>query len=1414
MRNFNRIASLLAFFFMALQISAQNVYEWYQDGIVVFQLKTDHPEMIPSKNKIVDFDKVDFIARIKDKYGIYEMTQLHPNDRDPLLKRTYQVKFEQADKVEAVIADIAKVSFIEYAEKKELHRHFLTPNDLGANSTNNNGVWHLYRINAQQAWDLSTGSANIKVAVTDDAVRTTHVDLQNKIVATYDAPTGGTNPNPCGSNDGNHGTHVSGTVGAQTNNGTGVASIGFNVSLMAVKIGNCNGALTHGYEGITWAANNGADVINMSWGGAGFSNYGNNVVNAAFNAGSILVAAAGNDGTTQQFYPAAYTNVIAVASTTTNDAKSSFSQYGTWVNISAPGSAIYSTWATSNTAYNRIQGTSMASPNVAGLVGLMKSYVPNATKQDIINCLYSSAANINAANPSYIGQLGAGRIDAYQALLCMQQYNVTVDAGITAVTSPGSTVCGANFTPVVTLRNFGQNTLTSVTINYQWNGAAATFNWTGSLTTGNTTQVTLPVQSGPAGNYTFTAWTTNPNGVADQNPNNNQSQTTFAMDPNGQTVNLTITTDCYGDEITWNITNQAGQTVASGGPFTNSTSGTTNNYSLCLPVGCYTFTINDSYGDGMYGSQWQNCAINGNYFMTGAGGNTLFQMTAPDANFGNSATHNFCIIPPNVDNDAGISQIISPSGIVCGTSVSPVVELRNYGLNALTSAIINYQTTGGLQQFNWTGNLPSGQTTQVTLPAVPTNSGLVTLTAYTSSPNGQPDDNTANDQSQVALTVYGAGLPLPFTETFENNPFTNGTWTIENPDGEITWEVVTIAGTTPGNKAAKMDFFNYPQSNRRDGMITPRLNLQGYSSATMTFEHAYRRFDQTATDSLIIYVSTNCGASYQRIFARGESGSGTFATASTTNVSFTPANADQWCMGPVGSSCYTVDLTPFVGQQVFIKFEGFNAGTVGNNLYIDNINITGVAVSQPPTPAFTANNQTVCQGSSVTFTDLSTSNITGWNWSFPGGTPATSTAQNPTVTYNTPGTYAVTLQVTNAQGTESITTADYVTVTTTPVVAINASNTTICSGQSVNLVASGASTYTWDNGLGSGPSKTVSPTQTTTYTVTGSNGPGCSNTQSVTVTVTSGPTVTASASNSTVCAGTSVTLNASGADSYVWSNGLGSGSSATVTPSQTTTYTVTGTTGGCSGTGTVTVTVNTAPVIQVSASSSSICPGDQTAISANGADNYNWTPGTGLSSTTGSPIMASPSVTTTYEVSGSNSCGTGTGSITITVNAAPSTPVISQNGNVLTTTVLPGGSAQWYLNGNLIPGATGANYTITTSGVYSVVVTNASGCSATSALTQAELDTASLDDQDPGYGYSVFPNPTNGTVNVVILGNVEPLSVVLFDMLGKELSESAVTVADAESMISYDLSGFAEGVYFLTFRNSRGLHTEKIVLQK
>ena len=475
--------TLFTFFLLLLSftiIQAQNVDEWYQDGIVVFQLKPNAKLTILAQNQYVTIQEVEFLNLLQEEFGIIEGFQFFPNYKDDLLRNTYQIKFTEIDKVEALINKIEQLPFIEYAEKKELHVKFVTPNDLGANSTTGTGMWHLYKMQAEQAWDLSTGSANIIVAITDDAIKIDHPDLVNKVIQGNDVTDqNSNNPSPCGGNDGNHGTHVSGTVGADTNNGAGVASIGWNVSIMPVKIGRCSdGALTGGYEGVAWAANNGADVINMSWGGGGSSTFGQNVANNASNQGAILVAAAGNDGTNQLFYPAAYNNVIAVASTTNTDAKSSFSQYGGWIDIAAPGSAIRSTWA--DNGYNRIQGTSMASPNVAGLLGLMKSHAPNATNADLIQCLYSSADPVT----SFTADMGAGRINAFAAMQCAGNFSFDTDAGISEIIQPNGNICGSDFIPQIQLRNFGSNPLTTVSINWEWNGTPNTFNWTGNLTTG------------------------------------------------------------------------------------------------------------------------------------------------------------------------------------------------------------------------------------------------------------------------------------------------------------------------------------------------------------------------------------------------------------------------------------------------------------------------------------------------------------------------------------------------------------------------------------------------------------------------------------------------------------------------------------------------------------------------------------------------------------------------------------------------------------------------------------------------------------------------------------------------------------------------------------------------------------------
>jgi subtilisin family serine protease len=1394
-------------------VFGQSVYYDYQDGLVVFQTKSTAKSIITDDRGLFDIADVPYLAPIKD-IAILEAKQLHPNIKDEKLVRTFQLELMNPNDVDLVIRKLSNVKEIEYAELKELHRTLQVPNDQYYNA---NTMWGLFQVDAEGAWAYSTGDPNVVVAVTDNAIHTQHPDLVNNMLPGYNTAENVADPNPCGGNNGFHGTHVSGTVAAETNNSIGVPSIGWDVSILPVAIGRCSdGALTGGFDGIIWSADNGADVINMSWGGGGSSQYGQNVCDYAWNAGCILIAAAGNNNQSQQFYPAAYNNVVSVAATDQSDDKASFSQYGTWIDISAPGVQIAST--DQNNGYQYSQGTSMASPLVAGFMGLMKSFSPNASNTDLINCLYSGADNIDAQNPSFVGELGAGRMNAEQSMVCAQQFNVSLDAGISSIVQPEGSICDNTFQPIVELTNFGANNLTSATITYDWNGSPATFSWTGNLSTGQTATVTLPVQTGVNGTYTFTASTSNPNNSADQNTSNDGDSQSFSIDSNGFPVTLDLLLDCYADEISWEIVDdQSGNVVASGGNYSNGAGNQQILSEFCLPAGCYDFIINDSYGDGMFGSQWQNCSVNGDYTITDDDGNVLVQMTATDADFGNSATHNFCVNGVSAQNDAGIQNIVSPSGTVCDNTIQPQVTLRNYGSDPLTSVDINYQTTGAPQVFAWTGNLTQGQTEVVSLPAIAVSSGNINLDVFTTNPNGTTDDNPANDPDDVNLTVYSTSVPLPYTEDFEGTPFTTGGWTLDNPDNDITWALETVAGNTPGNTAAKLDFFNYQANSERDGLVTPRISFIGYSSVDLYFEHAYRRYDQTAADSLIVYVSADCGQTYDRIVGYAEDGTGSFATQTTNTAAFTPQNIEDWCLeqiiingNPIGATCFTVNLDAYAGQEVFIKFESFNAGNVGNNLYIDNINITGVPTLDPPVASFTTDNNSICEGEAVQFTDQSTAQVTAWNWTFPGGTPNTSTDQNPSVVYNTAGTYDVILEVTNANGTTTQTFTNQITVNSDPNVAVSASSMQLCSGQSTTLTATGANNYTWDNGLGAGGTQTVSPTATTTYTVTGSNGATCQQQESITIEVLPAPTVGVVASQTVICQGEQTTITASGGDFYSWNNGLTSANEHTVSPTQSTVYTVTGfNSANCSNQASILIEVQDVPDVQVSASSTTICEGESAALSASGATSYNWTPSAGITNPNSAGINVSPSATTTYTVEGTNNCGSETETITITVVSPPATPVIVQNGNDLSVNTNPGETVEWYLDGDLI--GTGSTISMQGPGNYEAVVTNENGCEASA---NGDFDsTNSLADLESDSDVILFPNPTTGEFTVQLNGLSEDVNITVTDAVGRVIQNTIAIPAQNQTDVNFDLTGVVKGVYMVVFESATGSFTKKVTIQ-
>jgi lysyl endopeptidase len=236
----------------------------------------------------------------------------------------------------------------------------------------------------------------------------------------------------------------------------------------------------------------------------------------------------------------------------------------------------------------------------------------------------------------------AGVVDGYDP----NTPTSNLDAQLLNISAPTGTICGDQITPQVTVRNAGVTAITSFTLIYDVDGSGSqTYNWTGPLASGNTTNITLPAMTVGAGAHTFNAVVSNPNGGTDNNTSNDSGSVSFTNVVGGGLATVEITTDCWGSEVTWTITDGGGSTLYSGGPYSNDApnGGGALTSNVCLTDGCYDFNIFDSYGDGMYGSQYGSCDVDGDYNLTDNSGTVLVQMTAANADYGSGTSHNFCI---------------------------------------------------------------------------------------------------------------------------------------------------------------------------------------------------------------------------------------------------------------------------------------------------------------------------------------------------------------------------------------------------------------------------------------------------------------------------------------------------------------------------------------------------------------------------------------------------------------------------------------------------------------------------------------------------------------------------------------------------------------------------------------------------
>ncbi|NOX63264.1 MAG: S8 family serine peptidase [Chloroflexi bacterium] len=315
-------------------------------------------------------------------------------------------------RVDEALQNLSKNPAVRYVEPDALAVAAFTPNDPYYN--NPSLVYGPQQIQAPGAWDYTLGDPNVVIAIIDTGIDVAHPEFAGRLVPGWDFVNNDADP----TDDNWHGTHVSGIAAAGINNGIGIAGIAGQAKIMPLKALNDQGT---GYysqiaSAIRWAADNGADVINLSLTGSVDSITLSDAVNYAISKGVVVVAAAGNEDTDAPRYPAAYSNVIGVGATTYAGDRWTLSNYGPNVDVMAPGATIYSTYwtASGGSAYSFANGTSMAAPHVAGVAALLLSANPTLTVTDVRACIETTTTDLG--DPGYDAFYGKGLVNAQAAL--------------------------------------------------------------------------------------------------------------------------------------------------------------------------------------------------------------------------------------------------------------------------------------------------------------------------------------------------------------------------------------------------------------------------------------------------------------------------------------------------------------------------------------------------------------------------------------------------------------------------------------------------------------------------------------------------------------------------------------------------------------------------------------------------------------------------------------------------------------------------------------------------------------------------------------------------------------------------------------------------------------------------------------
>ncbi|MGZ4033284.1 MAG: T9SS type A sorting domain-containing protein [Bacteroidia bacterium] len=664
-----------------------------------------------------------------------------------------------------------------------------------------------------------------------------------------------------------------------------------------------------------------------------------------------------------------------------------------------------------------------------------------------------------------------------------------------------------------------------------------------------------------------------------------------------------------------------------------------------------------------------------------------------------------------------------------------------------------------------------------------------------------PASATVCAGSNVTLSGTGANTYVWTGGITDNIAFTPGssiTYTVTGTDGNGCTNTATQAITvnslpTVGTSIAPASAAVCAGSNATlngtgastyvwTGGVTNNVAFTPVSSATYTVTGTdVNGCTNTATQAVTVNSLPVVGTAIAPASA-------TVCAGSNVTLNGTGATSYTW----TGSVTNNVAFAPALSATYTVTGTDINGCT--------NTATQVVTVNSLPNVTAMASPSTVCTGNPTTLMGMG---ATSYSWT--GGI-----TDNVSFTPALSATYTVT--GTDVNGCTN-TAMQSVTVNTLPVVgtSIAPASAAVCTGANVTLNGTGATSYTWTGSVTNNVAFT--PALSATYTVTGTDINGCTNTATQSVTVNSLPNVTAMASPATVCAGGSTTLMGMGATSYSWTGGITD--NVSFTPALSATYTVTGTdVNGCTNTATQAITVNSLPNVTAMASPSAVCAGGSTTLNGMGATSYSWTGGVNDN------VAFTPVSSATYTVTGTdiNGC-TNTAMQSVTVNPLPTvsfspfaTPVCNNASAFALTGGSPAGGAytgSFVSAGMFDPTAAGIGMYLIT---YTITDVNSCMNSDTASIT---VDLCSgIVSNDANADISVYPNPTNGMVNISIRNaDFSEMKISIIDIQGKMVYNSFESAITSGYKKEISLTGIAKGVYYIKFTTANDVKVHKLIVQ-